>query len=85
MNIQAADFHELKTLPSATMASIIARHAAIRPESPAIIMSKHDVLTYGALWARIEAFGAALRANDIGLSARVAIGRPQHDYGPQAR
>ena len=46
MNIQAADFHELKTRPEATIASIIAHHVAIRPESPAIIRSKDDVLTY---------------------------------------
>ncbi len=73
MNIQTDNFYGLKALPDATMASIIARYAAIQPESPAIIMSKNDVLTYGALWARIEAFGAALRANGIGPSARVAI------------
>ena len=73
MNIQTDKCNVLKALPDATMASTIARYAAIRPESPAIIMSKNDVLTYGALWARIEAFGAALRANGIGPSARVAI------------
>lgn len=76
MNIQAADFHKLLAWPDGTLASIIARHAAIRPENPAILTSKNNVLTYGALWAQINAFGAALRANGIGPSARVALVLP---------
>jgi acyl-CoA synthetase (AMP-forming)/AMP-acid ligase II/acyl carrier protein len=73
MNIQAVDFHGLEDFRDATVASIIAQHVAIRPERPAIVMSKDVVLTYGALGAQIAAFGTALRANGIGPSARVAI------------
>ena len=76
MNIQAAEFHRLHARRGATLASIIAHHAAIRPEAPAILTSRHEVLTYGALWAQISAFGATLRANEIGKSARVAIVLP---------
>jgi acyl-CoA synthetase (AMP-forming)/AMP-acid ligase II/thioesterase domain-containing protein len=60
----------------ATVATIIAEHVVIRPESPAIVVSKENVLSYGALGAQIAAFGADLRANGIGRSARVAIMLP---------
>jgi oxalate---CoA ligase len=74
--IQTVDVHERKEFPDATVATIIAEHVAIRPESPAIVPSKGNVLTYGALGAQIAAFGAGLRANGIAPSARVAIMLP---------
>ena len=73
MNIQAAQFHEFQVPEHGTISSIIARHAAARPKSPAILTSKNAALTYGDLWIQISAFGAALRANGIGPSARVAL------------
>src|SRR5476649_1941069 len=73
MNIQTDNFYGLNALPDASIASIIAQHVAVRPESPAIIKSKDEVLTYGALGAQIEDFGAAMHANGIGPSSRVAI------------
>ena len=80
LNIQAADFHGLEKLPEAAVDTIIAMHVAARPQSPAIVMSKDDVLTYGALGAQIAAFGADLRANGIGRSAKVAVMLPD---GPE--
>ncbi len=76
MNIQTSHFREFRLPTKDTVASIIAHHVAARPESPAILLSKDDVLTYGALGARINAFGAALRAEGLGHSARVAIVLP---------
>ena len=76
MNIQAVDLHGFQALPNGTIASILARHAAMRPESPALLASTDVVLTYGDLWARTCAFGAVLRANGIGPSARVALVLP---------
>src|SRR5262245_14218245 len=69
-----------KDFRDATVATVIAEHVAIRPERPAIVASKGDVLTYGALGAQIAAFGAGLRANGIGPSARVAVMLPD---GPE--
>ena len=69
-----------KEFCDATVATVIAEHVAIRPESPAIVVSKGEVLTYGALGAQIAAFGAGLRANGIGPSARVAVMMPD---GPE--
>jgi len=69
-----------KEFPEATIATLIARQGAARPESPAIVMSKGKFLTYGRLGEQIGAFGARLRANAIGRSARVAILLPD---GPE--
>ena len=73
MNFQEAEFHGPKNLHDETLASIIAQHAAIQPERPAIVLSKDEVLTYGALGAQIAALGTAMRANGIGPSAKIAI------------
>jgi acyl-CoA synthetase (AMP-forming)/AMP-acid ligase II/thioesterase domain-containing protein len=80
LNIQAADFYELAELPATTIDTIITRHVAIRPESPAIVVSKNDILTYRALGAQVKAFGAALHINGIGRSAKVAVMLPD---GPE--
>src|SRR5271170_3516241 len=61
----------------ATITSIIAKHAVTRPQRPAIVMTKGDVVSYDALWAQIAAFGTVLRAHGIGASARVAIMLPE--------
>ena len=73
MNIQAAEFRGQRTPLDATIGAIIARHVASRPESPAVVMSENEVLTYRALGAQIDAFGTVLRASGIGPSGRVAI------------
>jgi oxalate---CoA ligase len=73
MNIQGADFNELEAFSETTVATIIARHVAVQPERPAIVVSKDKVLTWRALGARVEAFGTGLRAHGLGPSARVAI------------
>jgi acyl-CoA synthetase (AMP-forming)/AMP-acid ligase II len=67
-------------LASPTVPTLIGQHAAVRPERPAIIMPKGNLLTYGALGVQIAAFGAALRATGIGRSGRVAIMLPN---GPE--
>src|SRR5207344_2983164 len=63
----------------ATVASIIARHVAARPDCPAIVTSR-NVVTYGALGEQIATFGAGLRRNDLTCSARVAVVLPD---GPE--
>ena len=64
----------------ATVATLIAQNVAIRPECPAIVMSRGKVLTYCALGEQIAAFGAGLRANGIGRCSTVAIMLPD---GPE--
>ena len=66
---------ELTEFPDATVASIIARRVAARPDCPAIVTSQ-NVVTYGALGEQIATFGAALRSNDLTCSARVAVMLP---------
>ena len=66
---------ELTEFPDATVASIIARRVAARPDCPAIVTSQ-NVVTYGALGEQIATFGAALRSNDFTCSARVAVMLP---------
>jgi oxalate---CoA ligase len=80
LKIRAGEIDAFKEFPEATIATLIARQVAARPESPAIVISKENFLTYGGLGEQIRAFGANLRANAIGRSARVAILLPD---GPE--
>jgi acyl-CoA synthetase (AMP-forming)/AMP-acid ligase II len=64
-------------LADVTIATLIAQHATIRPGRPAFVTSNGAVLTYGALFSQIAAFGAALRANGVGRTAKVAILMPE--------
>ena len=70
---------EVTEFADATVASIIARHVAARPDCPAIVTSR-NVVTYGALGEQITAFGAGLRSNGLTCSARVAVMLPD---GPE--
>ena len=63
-----------------TVSTLIARHATIRPECPAIVTSRDSFLTYDALGRRIAAFGEGLRSHGVGHTARVAIMLPD---GPE--
>lgn len=45
----------------------------MQPERPAIVLSKDEVLTYGALGLQVASIGAKLRVNGIGRTAKVAI------------
>jgi acyl-CoA synthetase (AMP-forming)/AMP-acid ligase II len=76
LNIQAPDFHGLQKTSEAAVDAIIAMYVAARPESPAIVMSRNDVLTYRTLGAQIAAYGAVLHAKGIGRSGRVAVMLP---------
>jgi oxalate---CoA ligase len=67
-------------LADATVATLIAQQVANRSESPAIIRSQDDFLTYNALGKQIAAFGELLRSNGLGRSARVGIMLPD---GPE--
>jgi len=80
LTIRVGEIDAFKEFPEATIATLIARQVAARPESPAIVMSNGKFLTYGRLGEQIAAFGARLRANAIGRSARVAILLP---HGPE--
>ena len=70
----------LTEFADATVATIIARQVATRPDCPAIVTSRNGVLTYGALGEQIATFGAGLRNNDLTCSARVAVMLPD---GPE--
>jgi len=70
---------ELTDLTDATVASIIARQVAARPDCPAIVTSG-NVVAYAALGEQIATFGAGLRNNDLTCSARVAVMLPD---GPE--
>jgi acyl-CoA synthetase (AMP-forming)/AMP-acid ligase II len=74
------DASGLTKFADATVATRIAQNVAIRPECPAIVMSRGKVLTYRALGEQIAAFGAGLRANGMGRSSTVAIMLPD---GPE--
>jgi acyl-CoA synthetase (AMP-forming)/AMP-acid ligase II len=76
LDFQGVGFYEPQESHGATVATIIAQYVAAQPERPAIVMAKDDVLTYGTLGDRVATFGAALRANGIGPSARVALMLP---------
>src|SRR6187401_3128863 len=70
----------LTEFADATVATIIARQVATRPDCPAIVTSQDGILTYGALGRQITAFGGGFRNNDLTCSARVAIMLPD---GPE--
>src|SRR4029079_13503814 len=70
----------LTEFADATVATIIARQVATRPDCPAIVTSRDGILTYGAIGDQIAAFGAELHNNDLTCSARVAVMLPD---GPE--
>ena len=64
---------ELTRSSGATVNSLVARCIVTRSDQPAIVVSQKRSLTYSALGEQIAAFGADLRQNGVGPSARVAI------------
>jgi oxalate---CoA ligase len=63
-------------LPS-TIGEALLRHAANDPDSPALVCSGLEVLSFGALGRQIRAIGEQLRAAGVGPDSRVGIALPR--------
>ena len=63
-------------MPFPSLPDMLEYHARRRPDAPAILAPGRAALTYGALQARIDTVGHALRAAGIGPGERVAVVMP---------
>ena len=68
-------------LVPSTIGETLARRVAMSPDSPALVCSGLEVLTFGGLGRHIRQIGEQLRAAGIGPASRVGIALPR---GPEA-
>jgi oxalate---CoA ligase len=64
-----------------TFGAVLHRHAAVRPESAALLAPGRAPMTYAELWRQTAAFGEMLRTRRVARGQRVGLALPN---GPEA-